>query len=1001
MNGNEGLLLYTLDMDNDLTTSEDREVFYRSFNGSAWSPAVRMTDNGIEDSAPKATRVDGDWFVIWHQNGSAVYKTSLGGDILTDEFLSKVPADYETAVMEGENPQIAIVYGNADENNSSLSAAFYDINKGVWSDVLSLCDNAGYIGSFSPVFTDEGKLNAAYTRAEIIKQVIDDTEFMLPGDKVDLMMLSYTPLHDLAVDELRTEPAIPVAGAQSRISAVIKNNGDFAENATLSVYDGEPGEGRLIGEITTEEPVPARGEAELELTWQVAPEEREMYRLNAVVSTDNGVHDADESSNSKTLEIITADIAVTDVKCENTEGNNYLAGVSVVNAGGRALENITLQLKHVPSGEVLETKTIESMMDGQEIRLDFMFSSNGLAANQNGETEMAVNALLPAGTQEFSGENNTFGFTIKPASVSAERMDPAPGSDRVSIDKAITIGFNMNVGEGTGFDGIELIDENLNEIGIDKAIEENTLTITPRSPLGKGINYTLTIPADAVSSAYGHKMDEPISLSFLTTVSNPEIIFSYPGDGMTDIEADSEIKVRYNQNINQGPDFAKIALYQSDNTKVAASGVIDGEWLYILPAGRLRPDAAYTVLIPPGAAQNAESELQHENHEFIFTTKESGSGGGGGGGYIGSSSGAGKQETRDEQDTVPVDILPQSIPDNQTSVTVDLTNQVKDNGVIRINLTGDALKKLIDNNAGLTVVTGKGDMDFPAALLSSIGSGDVSIELSGKTGEKPSVSLSLTRDGKPAVFNGDGNFFTVTIPYTPTEEELKNTESIIIRADGGSGTRIICDAGFDPENHTILFKADYFGRFAVDYSNVSFTDVVPSAWYNKAVKFIAARGITNGTGNGNFSPDSRLTRGQFITMLMRTYGMAPDENPADNFADAGDTYYTGYLAAAKRLGISRGVGDNRFAPERDITRQEMFTMLYNALKLSGKLPEAGSGKTISGFSDSGDIAPYAREAMEYFVGAGVVNGSDGRLMPTTFTTRAQMAQLLFNLLSVK
>ena len=336
------------------------------------------------------------------------------------------------------------------------------------------------------------------------------------------------------------------------------------------------------------------------------------------------------------------------------------------------------------------------------------------------------------------------------------------------------------------FDGIELIDENLNEIGIDKAIEENTLTITPRSPLGKGINYTLTIPADAVSSAYGHKMDEPIGLSFLTTVSNPEIIFSYPGDGMTDIEADSEIKVRYNQNINQGPDFAKIALYQSDNTKVAASGVIDGEWLYILPAGRLRPDAAYTVLIPPGAAQNAESELQHENYEFIFTTKESGSGGGGGGGYIGSSSGAGKQETRDEQDTVPVDILPQSIPDNQTSVTVDLTNQVKDNGVIRINLTGDALKKLIDNNAGLTVVTGKGDMDFPAALLSSIGSGDVSIELSGKTGEKPSVSLSLTRDGKPAVFNGDGNFFTVTIPYTPTEEELKNTESIIIRADGAA-----------------------------------------------------------------------------------------------------------------------------------------------------------------------------------------------------------------------
>lgn len=43
-------------------------------------------------------------------------------------------------------------------------------------------------------------------------------------------------------------------------------------------------------------------------------------------------------------------------------------------------------------------------------------------------------------------------------------------------------------------------------------------------------------------------------------------------------------------------------------------------------------------------------------------------------------------------------------------------------------------------------------------------------------------------------------------------------------------------------------------------------------------------------------------------MLMKAYGIAPDTNPEDNFADAGDTYYTGYLAAAKRLGISAGVG---------------------------------------------------------------------------------------------
>lgn len=57
---------------------------------------------------------------------------------------------------------------------------------------------------------------------------------------------------------------------------------------------------------------------------------------------------------------------------------------------------------------------------------------------------------------------------------------------------------------------------------------------------------------------------------------------------------------------------------------------------------------------------------------------------------------------------------------------------------------------------------------------------------------------------------------------------------------------------------------------------------------------------------------------QFIVLLMNAYSIAPDAKPADNFADAGDTWYTGYLAAAKRLGISAGVGNNMFAPGKEI-----------------------------------------------------------------------------------
>jgi uncharacterized repeat protein (TIGR02543 family) len=267
-------------------------------------------------------------------------------------------------------------------------------------------------------------------------------------------------------------------------------------------------------------------------------------------------------------------------------------------------------------------------------------------------------------------------------------------------------------------------------------------------------------------------------------------------------------------------------------------------------------------------------------------------------------------------------------------------------------------------------------------------------------GDRPLVQLTLAIDGNQTDWNNPDAPVTVTIPYTPTAEELANPESIVVWYIDGSGNVISVPNGrYDPESGTVTFTTSHFSYYAVSYKQVSFKDVAKDAWYAKAVSFIAARDITTGTGDGNFSPEAKLTRGQFIVMIMRAYGIAPDTNPEDNFADGGNTWYTGYLAAAKRLKISAGVGNNMFAPDREITRQEMFTLLYNALKVTGQLPTGTSGKTLPDFSDAGDIAPWAKDAMKLLVETGIVSGSGNRLSPKDTTTRAQMAQVLYNLLS--
>jgi len=77
----------------------------------------------------------------------------------------------------------------------------------------------------------------------------------------------------------------------------------------------------------------------------------------------------------------------------------------------------------------------------------------------------------------------------------------------------------------------------------------------------------------------------------------------------------------------------------------------------------------------------------------------------------------------------------------------------------------------------------------------------------------------------------------------------------------------------------------------------------------------------------------------------------------------------------------------------------MFTLLYNALNVIGEVPEATIGKQLANFSDADQIAGWAEKAMELFVGSGIVSGSGDKLLPIEISNRAEMAQVLYNLLT--
>ena len=354
---------------------------------------------------------------------------------------------------------------------------------------------------------------------------------------------------------------------------------------------------------------------------------------------------------------------------------------------------------------------------------------------------------------------------------------------------------------------------------------------------------------------------------------------------------------------------------------------------------------------------------------FVSTSSGDGGGGGGGGALI----------PTDKSGQIPVGDL--SKPGAQETVTI----QSKFASVAAPSNMLTGIAGISGTNAEIKVAEGD--------------KSTLSAQAKETIGDRPLISLQLFIDGLQTNWSNPGAPVTVSIPYQPTAAELNHPGSIVVWYIDGSGNLNCVPSGYyDAATGRVIFTTTHFSDYAVGYNQVSFRDVTADAWYYQSVSFIAARGITTGMGDGSYSPDAQLTRGQFIVMLMKAYGLDPDVNATNNFLDAGNTYYTGYLAAAKRLGISNGMGDNLYMPENQISRQEMFTLLYNALKINGQLPDGTSDKVLTSFNDAGQIAPWAKDAMTLLVQSGIVSGSNGTLKPADTTTRAEMAQVLYNLL---
>lgn len=174
---------------------------------------------------------------------------------------------------------------------------------------------------------------------------------------------------------------------------------------------------------------------------------------------------------------------------------------------------------------------------------------------------------------------------------------------------------------------------------------------------------------------------------------------------------------------------------------------------------------------------------------------------------------------------------------------------------------------------------------------------------------------------------------------------------------------------------------------------LTFADVSESAWYYDDVRFVVENGLFTGVSDTQFKPGDTMDRGMMTTVLHRL-AKEPAVSYSREFSDVPDgQWYTKGTIWCARMGIVNGVGGGRFAPGQVIARQQIAVMLYNYAVKTGRAAEERGD--LSTFSDARSVASWAKDAMSWAVGAGILNGGDGgRLLPEDGAQRAQVAAML-------
>jgi len=189
--------------------------------------------------------------------------------------------------------------------------------------------------------------------------------------------------------------------------------------------------------------------------------------------------------------------------------------------------------------------------------------------------------------------------------------------------------------------------------------------------------------------------------------------------------------------------------------------------------------------------------------------------------------------------------------------------------------------------------------------------------------------------------------------------------------------------------------------YSVIYNPIEFTDA-ENHWAKSSINNMGSRMVVNGVGDNKYDPERSITRAEFAAIMVKALGLEPGIG-SNGFSDVdASSWYCKYVQTALSYGIIKRYDDKTFGPNDLITREQAMTMVARAMKITGldvKLSEGDVSNLLGAYMDAATASDYAKSDIASCIKAGVVTGKTGSTVaPKDYITRAEVAVMAERLL---